>query len=244
MAQKVIFIFAITFACNTFCFAQYTDSTQHFTSYTSSGSLNRTNGNKAYLLNNAIKLGLKRKSISLNFNNNWIYGKQNQGITNNDFSSTLDFNLYKTLPHFFYWGLANYNTSYSLKINHQLLTGAGIAYSIMDRPNAYLNLSNGILYDYSDLTSNGMPDKYSSSRNSFRLSYRFVIGKVVEISGTNFSQNSLNDKHDYIIKTNNKVSFKVSKWISLLTQLDYNKLSRTNSENLLLSYGLNFERYF
>ncbi len=225
--------------------AQYSDSTHHYASYVSSGSINKANGDRAYLLNNTLKLGLKKKSISLNFNNNWIYGKQNNNITNNDFSSTMDFNLYKTFPHFFYWGLANYNTSYSLKITDQLLTGAGIAYSVLERPNAYLNFSDGLLYDYSNLTlSNGNPDRYSTSRNSFRLTYRFMIRQLIEVSGTNFLQHSLTDQQDYIIKTSNKVSFKINKWISLLTQLDYNKMNRTHGENLLLSYGLNFERYF
>ncbi|RZK24960.1 MAG: hypothetical protein EOO43_06765, partial [Flavobacterium sp.] len=94
--------------------AQFTDSTSYLVQFTSNGSINKTNESKAYLLNNVVRLGIRQKAISLNFNNNWIYGKQNQQLTNNDFSSTLDFNLYKTLPHFFYWGLANYNTSYSL----------------------------------------------------------------------------------------------------------------------------------
>jgi hypothetical protein len=226
-------------------FAQYTDSTTHYSSFATSGSVNKADGTSSYLLNNAVKLGLKQKSISLNFTNTWIYGKQNKAITNNDFSSTLDFNLYKTLPHFFYWGLANYNTSYSLKINNQLLAGAGIAYSILDRPTAYLNLSNGLLYDYSDLVlSDGFQDKYSTSRNSFRLSYKFLIGKFIEVNGSNFIQNSLKDQHDYIIRSNNKLGFKVNKWINLLTQLDYNKMNRTSKENLLLSYGISFDRYF
>jgi len=227
------------------CFAQYTDSTTRYISYASTGSINKADNSTAYLLNNAVKLGIKKKSVNFNFNNTWAYGKQNSNITNNDFSSSLDFNLYKGIPHSFFWGLANYNTSYSLKITNQLLAGGGIAYSVLDRPKAYLNFSDGILYDYSDLKlEDGSQDKYSSSRNSFRLMYKFLIGSFIELSGSNFLQNSLSDQHDFIIRTNNKASFKMSKWLSLTTQLDFNKMNRTKKENLLLSYGLSFERYF
>jgi hypothetical protein len=226
-------------------FAQYTDSTTRYINYSSTGSINKADNTSSYLLNNTIKIGIKKKSVSFNFNNSWIYGKQNSDITNNDFSSSLDFNLYKGIAHSFFWGLANYNTSYSLKINNQLLAGGGIAYSILDRPKAYLNLSDGILYDYSDLIlADGTTDRYSTSRNSFRLMYKFLIGSFIELSGSNFIQNSLSDRHDFIIRTTSKASFKMNKWLSLTTQLDFNKMNRTSKENLLLSYGLSFERYF
>lgn len=243
MIKLIINVLIIAISCP--CFAQYTDSTTRYINYSSTGSINKADNTSSYLLNNSIKLGIKKKVVSFNFNNSWIYGKQNKDITNNDFSSSLDFNLYKGIPHSFFWGLANYNTSYSLKINNQLLAGGGIAYSILDKPKAYLNLSDGILYDYSDLIlEDGSQDRYSTSRNSFRLLYKFLIGSFIELSGTNFLQNSLSDQHDYIIRTNNKAAFKVNKWLSLTTQLDFNKMNRTAKENLLMSYGLSFERYF
>ncbi|MBB5394567.1 hypothetical protein [Mucilaginibacter sp. AK015] len=126
-------------------YAQFNDSTHYHTAFQSSGSINKTNDGTAYLLNNTFRFNIKKKDISLNFSNNWIYGKQNGNLSNNDFSTALDFNLYKGIPHFFYWGLVNYNTSYSLKINNQLLAGAGIAYSLFDSANTYLNISDGVL---------------------------------------------------------------------------------------------------
>ena len=243
MIKLIINVLIIAISCP--CFAQYTDSTTRYINYSSTGSINKADNTSSYLLNNSIKLGIKQKVVSFNFNNSWIYGKQNKDITNNDFSSSLDFNLYKGIPHSFFWGLANYNTSYSLKINNQLLAGGGIAYSILDRPKAYLNLSDGILYDYSDLIlEDGSQDKYSTARNSLRLTYKFLIGSIIELSGSNFLQNSLSNQQDYIIRTNNKAAFKMNKWLSLTTQLDFNKMNRTKKENLLMSYGLSFERYF
>jgi len=225
--------------------AQFTDSTQYVINFSPTGSLNKTNDSRAYLLNNTLRFGIKQQSISLNFNNNWIYGKQNAQLTNNDYSSTLDFNLYKTFPHFFYWGLANYNTSRSLKINNQLLAGLGAAYSIYDRDEAYLNISNGILFDSSDLDlGSGLHDQYQTTRNSFRLSFKFVIRKAITINGTSFLQNSLTDGDDYIIRANSGLSLKLNRWVSFTTAYNYNKISRTRRENTLLSYGLTFERYF
>jgi hypothetical protein len=240
------FLLSIAFLLtSTHTSAQFTDSTSYLVQFTSTGSINKTNESKAYLLNNVVRLGIRQKTISLNFNNNWIYGKQNQQLTNNDFSSTLDFNLYRTFPHFFYWGLANYNTSRSLKINNQLLAGVGIAYSLYDREEAYLNLSNGILFDSSDIDlENGIQDKYETMRNSFRLSFRFEVFKNIVLSNTSFIQNSFSNKHDYNIKTDAMLTYKLNKWLGFNTAYKFNRISRTNRENSLLSYGLTFERYF
>ncbi|MDO7742289.1 MAG: DUF481 domain-containing protein [Pedobacter sp.] len=226
-------------------FAQFTDSTNYVVNYSSTGFLNNTNDGKSYLLNNGLKFGVRKKSVSLNFNNKWIYGKQNRQLTNNDFSSSLDFNLYKTLPHFFYWGLVNYNTSKSLKVNNQLLAGVGIAYSIYDREDAYLNISDGILFDSSDLTlDNEIRDIYHTYRNSLRLSFRFVISKIIIVNSSSYFQSSLSNGSDYIMKSDSSLSFKVNKWLSLTTAFNFNRVARTDRQNSLLSYGLSFERYF
>jgi hypothetical protein len=141
--------------------------------------------------------------------------------------------------------LANYNTSYSLKINNQLLAGAGVAYSLFDSPNTYLNISDGILFDSSDLMlANNMRDKYDTYRNSLRISFRFSIKDRIVIDGSNFLQNSMQRKSDFIIRSTTNLSFKVQKWLSLTTSLNYNRVNRTNSENLLFTYGLTAEKWF
>lgn len=241
---KLFFLVPFLFLYQT-SFAQFTDSTNYVVNYSSTGSLNNTNDGKSYLLNNGLKFGVRKKSVSLNFNNKWIYGKQNRQLTNNDFSSSLDFNLYKTLPHFFYWGLLNYNTSKSLKVNNQLLAGAGIAYSIYDREDAYLNISDGILFDSSDLTlNNEIRDVYHTYRNSLRLSFRFVISKIIIVNSSSYFQSSLSNGSDYIMKSDSSLSFKVNRWLSLTTAFNFNRVARTDRQNSLLSYGLSFERYF
>jgi hypothetical protein len=225
--------------------AQFNDSTHFHTSHASTGSINKTNDGSSYLLNNAFKFNIKNKRTTLNFNNSWVYGKSNSNLTNNDFSSSLDFNLNSSLKHFYYWGLANYNTSFSLKINNQLLAGLGAAYNVIDRKNAMLNLSDGVLYDLSDLyLSSTETDVYQTYRNSFRLNFRFVIHNLVVVDGNNFLQNSFQRSSDYNIRSTTNLSVKLQKWLALTTSFNYNRVNRTHRQNVLLNYGLSVEKYF
>lgn len=211
----------------------------------STGSYNKAINVTTYLFTNDLDLGLKKKSISLSFDNTWVYGRSGGNLTNNDYSSTLQFNLYKSLPHFFYWGLANYNTSHSLKINNQVLAGAGAAYSILDHKKLFLNLSDGLIFDHSNLV---LPDSshlnYQTVRNSFRVMFKFVIKDIFSIDGSDFLQNSFIRSSDYIIKSTTNVSLKLNKWINLTASLQYNNEKRTQSSNLTFTYGLKFDRFF
>jgi hypothetical protein len=222
-------------------YGQYTDTTHYHIQMASSGSINRTDDGTAYLLNNSLNFGVKEKSMVLNATNSWVYGKQNNVLTNNDLSSALVFNLYKTFPHFYYWGLLNYNTSYSLKINNQFLGGAGVAYSVIDKKTIYINFSDGLLYDQSDLLGTG---NYHTYRNSFRLQYHFAVRDLLTLDGSNFLQSSLSNGSDYIIRTTTTLGLKLRKWISLTTALSYNKMSITHSDNLIFTYGLAVDKYF
>ncbi len=234
----ILLLFLLPFSA----FAQYTDTTTRMLAYTTTGSINSTQDGRAYLLNNGLRFGLRKKAISLNTSHTWLYGKQNNNLTNNDYSAVLDFNVYKPWPRFYYWGLANYNTSFSLKIRNQLLTGAGIAYSFLDNPNAYLNLSNGLLYDRSDLIVDTLNQSYQSIRNSFRLQFRFGSSELVTLTGSGFYQPSLRFRNDHIIRSSVTLSLRLRRWLNINSALNYNKVSRTGRENLLFSYGLGFRK--
>lgn len=183
----------------------------------------------------------------MNTNNTWIFGENQDAITNNDFSSSLDFNLHKTLKHFYYWGLASYEKSISLKIDHRYQAGLGVGYHIVDRPKAVVILSDGVLHESSalyDTPEAGRDTTYSTFRNSFRLKFRFVIHDIITLDGSDFIQHSLSDRRDYIIRSQTTLSVKLVKWLSFNTSLTYNKLSATSRENLLLTFGLSAEKYF
>lgn len=231
--------------CTTAAFAQFSDSVHYYGKYMSTGSINRTNEGNSYLLNNAFKVGVSKKKLSLNGNGSWVYGKQDSVLTNNDFSASMDFNMFRAVRQIYYWGLANYDKSVSLKINDRLQAGAGIAYNFLERKGAYLSLSDGILYEKSDLfLHDTIRDIYHTFRNSVRLSYKWVIKDLVVVDGNHFLQNSLSHGNDYNIKSNNSLSIMLKKWLSITAAMSYNKLNRTGRENLLFNYGFTIEKYF
>lgn len=226
----------------------HTDTAHFHFSYAATGIVNNTNSLHSYILNNAFKASLSKQSVTVNFSNSWIYGAQNNVLTNNDFSSSLDCDLYKTLQHFYYWGMVNYTTSVSLLINHQEQVGLGPGYNLIDKKKAILILTDGVLYEKGDLLDSlyGGPngnilqrDQYQAVRNSFRLLYHWVIRDKYTLDGTGFVQNSLSNwSGDYILKLNASVSIKLYKWLSFTTTVVYNKFTRTRSENTQLNFGL------
>jgi len=244
--MKKIFLIVVCQMLSYMAFAQYSDSVHYYLGYAASGNVNQTNDGRTYLLNNALKAGIRQKKVSFNLNNGWIYGAQNSQLTNNDFQSALDVNFYTTIRHFYYWGLGNYTTSYSLKINHQVQGGAGAAYSFIDTGDNYLNLSDGILYEKSDLYLNdSVRDVYNTFRNSLRLSFKFSLVKnIIMVNGTGFLQNSLSYSNDYIVRCNAGLAVKLKKWLALTAGFTYNRFNRTERENMLFTYGVTVERYF
>ncbi|TDH28112.1 DUF481 domain-containing protein [Segetibacter sp. 3557_3] len=225
--------------------AQFNDSTFYHTSYSTTGIINKTNDVSSYVLTNAFRFNVSRNDVRLNANASWIYGSQQSRLTNNDFTSSLDFNLYKTLPHFYYWGLATYDKSFSLKIVERYQAGLGAAYNVFDKPDFALNISDGVLYENSNLKINDSTNnRYRVFRNSFRLRYRLVVKEVIVLNGTNLLQNALNANNDYIVNSVNSLSFKLRRWLSLTASSTYNRIQRTNRENLLLTFGFTAEKYF
>jgi len=120
-----------------------------------------------------------------------------------------------------------------------------VAYNIVDRPLFLINLSDGIIYDYSDvIDSEGERTVYGTPRNSFRLQVKYTIKNLLEFGGNGFLQNSLTDQNDYIVKSDMHLSLKLRKWLSLTAACTYNEMTYTKSETWLVTYGITIERYF
>lgn len=238
------FIFLLI--CAQVCLAQETDSTRvDSTVYefrlNATGSLNQTNGNKNYLLNNSGRFSIKGKYVGVNFSAGYVYGQSTTAVTNNDFSTSVDGDFNRRRSKFYYWALANYSTSLSLKINNLVQTGAGVAYNFIENGKHSLNLSEGLIYEYDDLFNGAADDKYSTIRNSLRLRFRWTIISSLKLESTNFFQNSLQYGNDYIIRSNTVLSFHLNTWLSITTSVVYNRFSQTDQENLLITYGLRME---
>lgn len=240
------FYCVISFLFCQISFAQFTDSTHYYINYSSAGIINKTNQIRSYVLTNSLKFSVSKKNYSLNSNSSWIYGKQQDLVSNNDFSSALDFNIYTKNEHLYYWGLAGFDKSVSLKINNRVQTGLGVGYNIVSKPKSIVVLSDGFIYEKGNLFINDAygNDIYETVRNSLRLKFRFVVHDILVIDGSDFYQPSLSSWDDYVIKSNTNLTLKIKKWLNFTTSLTYNKLSRTQRENLLFNFGIAIEQYF
>lgn len=222
---------------------QYNDSTFYRLNVVASGSYNKTNDLRSFLLNNGVNFGIRRQAVSLNLSNSWIYGQQQRRLTNNDYTGTLDLNLYTT-PRFYFWGLGNYITSLSLKVNNQYQGGVGVAYNLVDDSVFFLNISDGVLYESSDLVVGDVREVYQTFRNSLRVSARVTLRKILQLKAVAFLQNSLQYSNDYIVKANLSANVQLRSWLKFNTALVFNKISRTGRENFLFTYGVVIENYF
>ncbi|WP_127127098.1 DUF481 domain-containing protein [Pseudoflavitalea rhizosphaerae] len=227
-------------------YAQFSDSVDHYINFSGTGNMNKTSTGTTYLFNNAFRFQVDKKKLSLNSLVSYVYGRNPTIKTNDDLLGILNADFLKNVQKFYYWGLAGFEKSYSLKVDSRLQAGAGVGYVFVKNSKSNLELSDGFLVETTDLS---VPDKYGRSsyqavRNSLRLKYRFVIREMIRVEGSNFFQPSLSDARDYILKLNTTISFNLYKWLNLTTAFNYNRQNITSTENLLLTYGLMFEKYF
>ena len=240
------FYFIISFVLiSQLSFCQFSDSVHHHVLFTSTGIYNKTKELNSFVFNNAVSFSVNKKRIAFNTGASWIYGIQNKDLSNNDFSAAANVDYLKDVQKFYYWGLVNYDESYSLKINYRFQSGVGVGYTFFKKPNFDFEVSDGFVFETSDLTDPVLGKNiYQTVRNSLRVKYRWSYNKTFSLEGTNFYQPSLISFNDYIIKLNNTLSVKLNKWLSVNASMTYNKISRTNRENLLLTYGVTVENYF
>jgi hypothetical protein len=228
-------------------FAQFNDSVSHYLNFSGTGSLNRTTpGGTTYLLNNVVKFQIDKKKISLNSLASHIFGKNPNAKTNDDFFAVINLDVLKGIQKFYYWALMSAEKSFSLKVDSRFQAGVGVGYSFVNFDKANLEISDGFLYETSNL---GVIDKlgrtsYQTVRNSLRLKYRFIIKDIFRFDGLHFYQPSLSDGDDYILKLNTSFSVKLYKWLNFTTAFNYNRQNITATENLLITYGLSLEKYF
>jgi hypothetical protein len=245
LKKKFIIVFVTCIAVAKHGRGQFNDSVHHYVGYAATGIINETNDGNSFVLNNSLKFNVNKKNKYVNSSAAWTYGRQNGVLTNNDFTGSLDFDVYGMLPHFYYWGLMNYDKSFSLNINDRFQGGGGLGYNISDKKNAAVVLSDGILYEFSDLKiDTARHERYNIMRNSLRLKYHFVWKGIIILDGVHFWQQSLSSGKDYILKSSSGLSVKLKKWLSVTSSLNYNKVNLTSSMNLLFTVGLSADYYF
>ncbi|MEO9020847.1 MAG: DUF481 domain-containing protein [Ginsengibacter sp.] len=245
MHYKTFLIFIPVILFSHLSFSQFNDSVHHRFSYSSTGIINKTKDVNSFVLTNAAAFEINQKKLSFNTAASWIYGKQQKTLSNNDLSAYANLDFLRSVQKLYYWALINSDESYSLKINYRFQSGVGVGYTFVNKPGFNLIVSDGFLYETSDLTDPVLgKDIYQTVRNSFRIKYRWSYKSIFVLEGTQFIQPSLISLKDYILRSNNTLSVKLNKWLAINSSVGYNKISRTERENLLITYGLAVERYF
>jgi hypothetical protein len=172
----------------------------------------------------------------------WIYGEQSRIKINNDYSSVLEGDWLKNVNKFYLWGIGTFDKSYSLKINYRYQVGVGPGYTVVHNDKASVIVSDGLLFERGDLIDPELGQvSYSTWRNSFRVKYHWLIGDLLSWDGTGFIQPSLSHGHDNILRYTTTLSLKLRKWLSLTSSLTYNKLTRTDRQNLVVTYGISIK---
>lgn len=242
--RKKTWITVVLLVAGLMAMAQGADTTRYKLRYGLTGIYNRTNDVSNFVLNNSLALSVIRTKFSLNSGSSWIYGRQGSNLTNNDINSALNFDVLKDVQKLYYWGLANFTSSYSLKINYQFQGGVGLGYNFSNTDRLELVASNGVLLEASELEPESGKETYQTIRNSLRVKHRVRISNVVTLEGSHFWQPSFSDSKDYIIRSTTGLSMRLKSWLSVTGALTYNKFSRTNRENLLINFGFVAENVF
>lgn len=225
--------------------AQFTDSARHFVSYSGTGIINNTETTHSHVFRNVFQAGFNYGSTAGNGMFGWVYGKLNKIRSNNDYESAIDIDYRIDNTKFKVWVLGTYDKSLSLKINKRVQTGSGLSYDVYRKNNNRLNISDGILYESSDLLLPGdVNDVYQTWRNSLRVKYTVHINELLQLAGTHFLQNSFSDGNDYNIRSQSALSVKIFSFVSFTTAVTYNKINRLDRENFLLTVGLAMQKYF
>ena len=225
--------------------AQFTDSSKYYLGYSGTGIINRTERSKSFVFKNAIQGNANWQRVSINSMFSWVYGEINEALSNNDFETLIDLNYKPDSSKLVYWVLGTFDKSYSLKINRRFQFGGGLSYDIIRNSSLRINISDGLLYESGDLIlASGIEDYHNTWRNSFRLKYVLKVKDIFSISGTHFLQNSLAAWSDYNVKSASALNIKIYKWVGFTTVLNYNKVNRLKTENMLVTIGLSLQKYF
>jgi hypothetical protein len=135
------------------------------------------------------------KLLKLSSSPSFIYGQQNKQVNEREFFADLRTTILydKTL---YYLAFGSFEKSNLRKINDRLIGAAGIGIKLLQKKNAYISVTNVLLYEWTDFIINtDIPDK-NLWRNSTRLFGEYTLGDgKMYISHTLFLQPSITEKN-------------------------------------------------
>jgi hypothetical protein len=225
--------------------AQFNDSIHNHIAFSGTGNYNRTSEGSSAISNNSLEFRHQSGQISSNTVLKYIYGEQNHAVSNSDLYALQEVNRYFSKRRFYLWLLGSYAKIYSLDVKHQFQSGAGLAYNVLNDKHVFLNLSDGLLYEYSEHAGQELkPVADHTVRNSLRVQLKIKFNGRVSMFSTFFLQNSLKNVGDMIIREESELNVKLHKKLTSVLKLQYNRMTSTGKETFLVTWGLMLDTYF
>lgn len=201
-----------------------------------------TPSKESIMFHHQVGLGLEKKKLELNTKATWIYELQNRSLTKNDFNFTLDFNYYlQENKKFYTWGLNNYQSAYSLKIRSQYQAGVGLAYELINTNHFFLRISDGVLWEASNIIKMEELINYATWRNSLRIQFKYGYKDLIHFNYIGYWQPSLMDFQDQQIKMTASLNIKIWKQLDFKIEGQYNLVTATHQSSTLLVYGVAYQ---
>ncbi|MEO0527942.1 MAG: DUF481 domain-containing protein [Bacteroidota bacterium] len=179
-----------------------------------------------------------------------IYNRVNGRVTEYDYyvKGLALLNPHKRVQPFF---VSIYEYSERRQVDFRIITGPGISYTMLQKPHHTLYTQFALLYDYTDYNGNEfriLGPQDSKLRRIIRPSPRivgehFFKHRDIRIEYIYWFHASTALIKDTRMKLDLNIDYKITKWLSFRTALDYFfeniVLQGLNSNDLLLSFGLN-----
>lgn len=174
----------------------------------------------------------------------FVYGQQNKQLNERevfvDFRTTV---LYEKT--FYYLAFGSLEKSNLRKINQRLIGGAGVGLKLLQRKNAYISVTNVLLYEGTDfVVNNDIPD-IDLWRNSTRIFGEYTLGDgKMFISHILFIQPSITEKN---FRWNGNLVFRyqITKRTGIRSTLENSYesvvLSGRKNNDFRLTFGVVFE---
>ncbi|WP_229321016.1 DUF481 domain-containing protein [Larkinella knui] len=163
-------------------------------------------------------------------NPSFAYGRQNQLLNEREILADFRTTILQE-RRFYYLGFGAVEISNLRKIRQRLTGGGGVGYKLLSRKNAYLSVTNVLLYEYTDFITNSAEVKdINVLRNSTRVygEYQWNNGRY-SVTHTVFMQPALNQPN---LRWNGNVAFQIR-----LTSLIGVRTSVQNSYESVVAAG-------
>ena len=196
------------------------------------------------------ELNVESEKVRYNFLPSLLYNRVNKNIAEYDYyaKGLVALNPKERWQPF---AVTIYEYTERRRVDFRLISGLGLSYQVIKKPQHNLYLQFATLYDYTIYDSNdfeiiGLQD--SRTRKVFRPSPRIVGEHLfknndIKIAYSYWYHSSFNTIDDSRMRLDLNINYKITHWLSFRTSIDYFfeniVVKDLNSNDLLLSFGIN-----